>query len=88
MLVNIIIQHGDCIKIHIDSEGMEVRGRGSKFICLSIIPSQNTLNFSQLTVNKNIHLTSVERGYNPETPCNFFISIKYDVNWMTHPPQL
>ena len=32
-----------------------------------------------------------ERGYNPETPYNFFIiiiSIKYDLSWMTHPPKL
>ena len=32
----------------------------TKFVSLSIIPSQNTLNFNQLTTNKNLHLTSVK----------------------------
>ena len=30
------------------------------FVNLSIIPSQNALNYNQLTTNKNIHLTSVK----------------------------
>ena len=32
--------------------------------------------------------TKSKRGYNPETPCNFSYSIKYDIKSMTCPPKL